>query len=238
MHSRQQFGTARGEMLSTRPHTPLLTLLACLACAGGCSATRAVRPVGEGRLGVSVSVGGPLFTNLGPPIALPVPMVSARLGLTDRTEVDVGALVPVLELVGFDVGVAHLLLGQRGARPAVMINGRAAMVGPVGRQASWSAPWLEAQATASWALARPLWLYAGATALATTHTAHVVPSALAGLVYAVPRSAWQVTGEARWLALASRSDDLSVKYLTLGNHGALGVVAALGYSFDLRSAGK
>lgn len=102
------------------------TALAALAFAllAGCSTTRSVRPVGEGKWAAGGSIGGPLFTNLGPPI--PAPMVSAyaRRGLDARTDLDFGLYFPVIAATGFDVGASRLLVDQDGAWPAVMGGGR------------------------------------------------------------------------------------------------------------------
>lgn len=207
-------------------------LVLFLAC--GCSATRAVRPVGPGRLSLSASVGGPLITNLGPPLPLTIPMVSARLGLTERTDVDFGVLLPIVRLVGIDMGIAHLALTQARLRPAVMVSGRAALAGPLGRQASWNLAWLEAQTTASWQLHRSVLTYVGAVGLWAPVTTKVLPSVLFGVSYSLPKGGLYLAAEARWLALNEANGNLSVKYMAPSGRGATGVVLALGYTFNLR----
>lgn len=99
-----------------------------LAALSACSTTRSVRPVGEGKLAVGLSVGGPLFKNLGPPIPVPVTNVFGRYGLTERMDLDFGLQVPVIAATGIDAGVSRLFLDQAGARPAVMAGGRLHLV--------------------------------------------------------------------------------------------------------------
>ena len=60
----------------------------CLVGATGCFAARNIRPVGDDQWAAGVSMGGPMFTNLGGAIPTPLMTASARYGLTDTTDLD------------------------------------------------------------------------------------------------------------------------------------------------------
>lgn len=101
----------------------LVGTLCALWCVG-CMAARNVRPVGEGRMSAGLSVGGPMFTNLGGAIPTPLMTAYGRYGVNDTTDLDFGLSLPIVAAVGVDVGMAKLLLEERGARPALMAGGR------------------------------------------------------------------------------------------------------------------
>ena len=215
-----------------RPDTnPVFVLLLLLGV--GCSATRSVRPVGEGRLGTAMSVGGPLFVNLGPPLPVPIPVVSARYGVTARTDVDVGLLLPIVPTLGLDVGASTLVVQPRRWRPAVMAGGRATWLGVVPGMRHPHVL-LEAHGTASWVATTHLLAYTGADVLVDPISARWHPSALVGLSFAVPLGGLSLSAEARWLAITTSSRALSMRYGSLANQGAIGVVIALGYTFDVK----
>jgi len=215
-----------------RPDTNAVLVLLLLLCAG-CSATRSVRPVGEGRLGTALSVGGPLFVNLGPPLPVPIPVLSARYGVTARTDVDVGILLPLVPTLGLDAGASTLVVPPSGWRPAVMAGARATLLGALPGLRSPHVL-LEAHGTASWSPAPRLLAYTGADALFDPGSMRLHPTALVGLSFAAPLGGLSLSAEARWLAMATSSRALSMRYGSLGGQGALGVVIALGYTFDLR----
>jgi hypothetical protein len=215
-----------------RPDTNAVFVLLLLLTLG-CSATRSVRPVGEGRLGTALSVGGPLFVNLGPPLPAPIPVLSARYGISRRTDVDVGILLPVVPTLGLDAGASTLVLPPAGWRPAIMAGGRATLLGALPGLRSPHVL-LEAHGTASWVAAHNLLAYTGADVLFDPSSIRLHPTALLGLSFAVPLGGLSLSAEARWLAMATSSRALSVRYGSLGGRGALGVVIALGYTFDLK----
>lgn len=104
-----------------RLRIPLLIAVSMLVA---CSTTRSIRPAGEGRFSAGLSVGGPIFTNLGPAIPVPLTTLWGRYGLNAKTDLDFGLHVPIVAAVGVDAGASRLLLEQKGLRPAVMAGGR------------------------------------------------------------------------------------------------------------------
>lgn len=66
---------------------PLLVTLCSMLSLSGCVASHMARSVGEGNLAFDASLGGPLTSNLGPPVPLPVVHLGARYGLTDWLDV-------------------------------------------------------------------------------------------------------------------------------------------------------
>lgn len=207
----------------------LLALLLCLSC----SATRSVRPVGKGRMSTALSVGGPLFVNLGPPLPVPLPVLSARYGVTNRTDVDVGIILPIVPTLALDAGAATLVLTPTRLRPAIMAGGRVTVVGALPGYGA-ARVLLEAHSTASWNLSTRLLGYGGADVLVETRRGGVQPTAILGVSYAVPSSGLTLSAEGRWLAIAKPSSDLSVRYVSFFGHGAAGVMMAVSYTFDVQ----
>ncbi len=218
--------------MGRRDTNALLVLIVIIGAA--CSATRSVRPVGRGKLGTAISVGGPLFVNLGPPLPVPIAVVSARYGVSKKTDIDAGIVLPIVSTLGGDIGATTQVLSERGPIPTVMAGGRVSLVGPVIGGAT-AAPHvlLEAHSTASWSIAHGLLGYLGADVLFDAHSVRLHPTALMGINYAVPLGGLSFTAEGRWLAMATSSRDLSVRYGSFAGQGALGVVLAVAYTFDL-----
>ncbi|MFC1476710.1 hypothetical protein ACFL5S_01970 [Fibrobacterota bacterium] len=54
-----------------------------------CTATRQVRTIGKGNKGMEVTLGGPLFTNLGPPLPMPNFFIGGRYGLLQDLDIAV-----------------------------------------------------------------------------------------------------------------------------------------------------
>ncbi len=79
----------------------LFTILFLISC----TATNQVRTVGKGKTGLEITLGGPMFTNLGAPIPIPNLFVGARYGL--RQDLDLAAYYnltgPIIPGIGFDV---------------------------------------------------------------------------------------------------------------------------------------
>ena len=92
--------------------------VAAMALLGaGCAGRHLARTVGQGHGEVRAGVGGPLLSNLGPPIPLPNLAVQGRYGLTDWLDVDGGVSVLGLAygLFVIDAGlVAQLYRQPRG----------------------------------------------------------------------------------------------------------------------------
>ena len=54
-----------------------------------CTATRQVRTIGKGNKGMEVTLGGPFFTNLGPPLPMPNLYIGGRYGLLQDLDIAV-----------------------------------------------------------------------------------------------------------------------------------------------------
>lgn len=220
----------------------LLVAAACCALlAGGCSATRGVRPVGEGRWEAGLSIGGPVFTNLGVPI--PAPLVSGygRYGLGERTDLDFGLHLPITGAAGLDIGASHLLLEQDGWRPALMGGGRLLAWGNVlalsgAKDADGRAYDLDFRlfeqlyANASWALGEHVLVWAGLDMFAQIEAAIVHPSLVAGVQWR-PVDLFGLTLEAKHLGFFTNQRFAVVEYAGPYDFGAFAVQLGLSFRF-------
>lgn len=102
-------------------------MAAGLALWGGCTTTRAIRPLDKGEGAIIASVGGPITLELGP-VGIPMPLASVGYahGLDGKTNLH-GAVhlsgLFAFGVPGIDVGVARELLTPYKARPRLMIDG-------------------------------------------------------------------------------------------------------------------
>ena len=204
--------------------------------------TRNVRPVGLGHTEVGASVGGPLFTNLGSPLPVPLTAIVGRHGLTDKTDLDFALHVPVVRAVGIDAGVAHLWWGQDGGIPALMGGGRLYLFGNALGLIRRTDPntqkpyelnlrlFEELYGTLSWELVPPVVGWVGLSLFGQIEQAIVRPSLYAGVQWHVtPRLSLGL--EAKWLAFLSDSSNLTVEYINVVGHGAVAVQLGVAYKF-------
>lgn len=218
----------------------LLSLLGLLS--SGCAATRAIRPVGQGHLVAGASVGGPIFNNLAVPVVAPLTSVYGRYGLSHRTDVDMGLMLPVGRVVGADVGVSHLVLRPRGPRPALMAGGRVALLGnarawvqarDVNTQSALGfgpEVFEELYVNASWRVSRDALAFVGGDVFAQAHHETFRPSVTAGFVWQGPRGV-SLQAQVNWLAVHRESRMLSVRYVSVGDRGALAMQLGIAYDF-------
>lgn len=205
----------------------------------GCFAARGVRPVGEGRLAAGLSVGGPLFTNLGGAIPTPLATGFVRYGLTGRTDLDVGLSLPVAGAAGLDAGASHLLLEQDGLRPAVTLGGRlncwANVYGLAGRKDANGRPFAvgarlfeEGYGYASWKPGERSLVYAGLDLFAQLEHATLRPTLLAGVEWR-PARLFGLQLEIKQMAFTTNQRFATVDFLGPGDFGAFAV--DLGFNF-------
>jgi hypothetical protein len=92
--------------------------------AAGCGTVNAVRPLAKGRSSIAFSFGGPVAKVAGMDMPLPYAVVRYRHGLSDNTSVYAGGhlLMAAFGVLGFDAGVTHHFIEQRGALPAVGVG--------------------------------------------------------------------------------------------------------------------
>ncbi len=215
-----------------------LVVLAAVASAG-CFAARGIRPVGQGKLAAGLSVGGPLFTNLGG--AIPTPLVTgyARYGVTDRTDVDAGLTIPTTRAMAIDAGASHEILAQKGGVPAVDLGGRLNLwfnpEGVAGAKDSNGVAFKldpevfeEVYGYASWKLGRKTLGYVGLDLFAQVQDAIFRPSVLAGVEWR-PVRLFGLQLQLEQMAFLTNQQDSIVSFLGPGHYGALAV--QLGFNF-------
>ena len=96
----------------------LLLAALTLAATSGCASRHLARTVGAGNGEARVSVGGPLFDNLGAPIPMPNVALGGRYGVADGWDLDgnVSLLAAAVGVAYLDAGVVRqLLVQERGA---------------------------------------------------------------------------------------------------------------------------
>ena len=220
----------------------LPTAAAALLLTTGCFAARTVRPVGEGNISAGLSVGGPIFTNLGAPIPTPLATAYVRYGVTNETDVDVGLSLPIVGAAGIDAGAAHQVLRQEGWRPAVSLGGRlllyANLLGLSGAQDRDGRPYdagvrlfEEAYGYASWQLHEAWLAYAGLDLFAQAEQAIVRPTLLGGLQWQASRAVG-LQLEVKQMALATNQEYAAVAFVGPGNYGAFAVNLGLSFTFE------
>lgn len=218
-----------------------LALLAALALAllEGCSTTRGVRPVGEGKIAAGLSVGGPVFTNLGAPIPTPLTSIYGRYGLDEKTDLDFALHVPVAASVGLDAGAGRLLLDQKGLRPAVMAGGRLLLFmnalwltgaeNPNGRDYEAGVRVMEhVYANASWKWLERSLVWVSFDLLAQIESAIVRPAIGVGAEWR-PAALFGLTVEVRQLAFTTNQRFAAVDFIGPGDLGATSI--QLGFNF-------
>lgn len=205
----------------------------------GCFAARNVRPVGRGHVAAGLSVGGPLFTNLGGAIPTPLATAYGRYGVTDTTDVDLGVTFPTTRAMGLDAGASHQVLAQHGGVPAVSIGGRLDLwvnpYGFTGKRDSNGVPYRldpalfeEVYAYPSWQLGEHVLGYVGLDLFAQAEHAIVRPSLVAGAEWR-PRRSFGLQLELDQIAFLTDQTASTVSYLGPAHHGALAV--QLGFNF-------
>ena len=122
----------------------------------GCSATRSLEPLEPGSVAITASLGGPINSDLGMSIPLPISSVGVMYGL-DGTSNIYGAFYPsgvaFFGVPGFDVGYSRQVLEAKKGRPRIMVDG--AMYGFFGDNTKGDPPigarlWLDGSATFVW----------------------------------------------------------------------------------------
>ncbi len=114
----------RCAMASLHSLLRLSFVLGAVALAG-CAASRSVAPVGKGRHAFTASFGGPFVEFAGAAIPLPFASVGYRYGVSDRTSVHTSTYLSgpiIFGIGGLDVGINHMVLDAKGARPRLMFD--------------------------------------------------------------------------------------------------------------------
>lgn len=204
--------------------------------------SRNVRPVGAGNTAVGASVGGPIFSNLGPPMPVPLVAVYGRHGLDAKTDVDVGLHLPVARAFGIDAGAARLLRDQDGAIPAFMAGGRVYLFAnslplvrrqdPTTNQPYGFEPrfYEELYGTCSWQVQPTILGWAGLSAFAQIEKAAMHPTVYAGAAWQASPT-WSFGVEAKWMAFLTNQRNLVIDYRGINSRGALALQLGAAYTF-------
>lgn len=212
----------------------------------GCSATRGVRPVGKGNGAVGLSLGGPVVKNLGVPIPAPMLSTFGRYGVGERTDLDFGIYFPVVSTFGVDFGASHLLLEQKGGRPAISAGGRVLLFGDALAFSGRKSPntgernpfsfraFEELYANVSWVVADQLTLWTGLDLFAQIEELKVHPSLRAGLEWRPSKKMWApgIVLETSYLAFLQDQGFEVVDYMGIAGYGAFGVHLGLNFYFE------
>lgn len=210
--------------LHLRP--PLFFLAAIAALLAGCGATMPVRVLDDGESRLVASLGGPISTSVVPTGLTPYATLGLYHGLDSTTTIggSIHATMLAFGVAGVDVGMAHRVLRQEGARPELTASIQALVFTDFHTFGS-SRIWPNASLSASWDIAG--WLpYAGCH-LTTQHTRFdVFVSPYVGV--SVPLSArWTVQLETIWQAANKDSRSGIFEGTTsLAGSGSLGAFLA------------
>lgn len=206
-----------------------LFLLAVLA--SGCTTSRAVRPLPAGTGALTASLGGPLNSNLGATIPIPLTSVGYVRGLDGRTNVH-GAFYPTglaaFRVFGMSGGVARQIWDQDGGFPRLMADLTVSgFVGDAvdGGEGPKGRVFTDLSGVLSWDLGDHS-LYTGLDVFvqpAPTTIAHLTP--MGGVV--LRRGRTGVSFEAEWLAPYVDNRPLAADWNGIGHHGALQLQAGL-----------
>ncbi len=136
-----------------------LAVTGAFLCWAGCAAPYTVRTVGKGHTALHASFGGPLVSNLGPPLPLPAGVVGAQYGILDVLDLSGSfhVLPAFYKTVGIDLGVTGRIVKQRGGIPELTATLRLSQMFDTGAYRIFP----ELEAYASWLLGRRWLLYVG-----------------------------------------------------------------------------
>jgi len=209
----------------------------------GCSTIRQVTPLAKGEHRLGLGVGGPLFTNLGAPIPMPMLSVDYAYGITDR--LTAGAAVHVTPIIFNLCGMGEVfatygLMTQSGLIPAISVGVDTLLLSDFSTS-FFAFP--QVNAIASWRLNSVLSLYAGADVIVNFYPktaglpmdGEIAPGVPVGLLPSFPLGVqlsfgrFQLSAEARLIQPFSVSKYLIVHYVGLGGYGAVGVYVSASY---------
>lgn len=217
-----------------------VAVLFCAACLfASCATIPSVRPLPRGRQQADASLGGPLFTDLGFPMPIPLLDLSYLYGLTDN--VSLGGSIYVTDAL---FGTGHLegtaiwgIIPQRGALPAVSLDGNLHLVTDFKSSLQF---FPELNLTPSWAVGSFLF-YGGAGAMfnlypnmanGTKREYLAIPDFYLGARWRGAR--WGFTAELKYLNPFQPNYPAAPAYVGIGQWGALAPFFAASYRFGGR----
>lgn len=222
----------------------LLTLCASLTASTGCMTMSGARPLYPGQHQAGVTVGGPMV-ELGSPLPLPNAVIEGRSGLTylNKRPLDLNyglnATAIALGILQVHVGASWLLVGQRGAWPALSVTNRLFFGANIlttedkapGSTGAWGADQLEL--TASYMFGRQLVYLSLAEYLDFGAPDLLLTPALGTELDFGEKGGVKLGIEARYFAVNKRRDVRAVNWFP-GSRGALGVGLGISYAFGGR----
>ncbi len=216
-----------------------LCLLAALATFGifaACSTVHSVRPLHKGTQAANVSLGGPLITNLGPAIPVPLLGINYLYGLTDN--ISVGGTAYLTDAL---FGTGHLelsgtwgIIDQKGAMPALSLESNLHAVSDLRTTLQF---FPEVGLTPSWRLGSFL-IYTGAEAMfnlypnmanGTTREYPAIPAFYVGANWS--RKHWGLAAELKYLNPWQPNFPVGPSYVGFNQWGALAPFIAFSYRF-------
>lgn len=214
-----------------------LVVFAVAALLTSCATIHAVRPLRRGQQQVNVSLGGPLFTNLGFPMPVPLLSVNYLYGLTN--DLSVGGTAYVTDaLFGtghFEANGIWQIVNQRGAAiPALSLEANLHVITDFKTSLQF---FPELNLTPSWAIG-PFLLYGGAGAMfnfypnmadGTSRQYLAIPDFYLGAVWHSRN--WRVTAELKYLNPFQLNYPAAPSYIGIGEWGALAPFVAVSYRF-------
>jgi hypothetical protein len=217
-----------------RRHRAAIGLL-CLGLLASCAPTHYVRPLQQGEVAITGTLGGSVFTNFGYPMPVPNTTIGAGYGITDKLT-GYASLYPTSMAFGvlqFDLGAVYGIVEPSGWRPGVSIAPGLNLAGDVWESRFKVWPQLDANAYWNYGKHRNF-VYAGLSSwyeLAATR-AHgqdqpqfILPGFQVG--HTLSGNRMDFTVELKANNLLASNQDLTVAWLGLGSNGALGIYFGL-----------
>lgn len=205
-----------------------LRLILVASLGTGCALSHGVRPIGEKKVAIDASLGGPIADYMGGKKPLPLSMLGVTYGLTDKTNLH-GGLYPsslaMFGLFGLEVGASHLVVEPEGAVPALMVDGT--LVTFAGNMADGPpdggfGAFLQTSLMASWAYSdREHLIYTGPEFVTQPMPFRSIPGWTLGHRFNAGR--WGIGTELGWLAPFWDNLPPVVEYAGIGGRGALTV---------------
>lgn len=200
-----------------------------------CAPSRFVEPLAKGETAISGSLGGPVFSNLGPP--MPVPLTSAVVGhgFTENitgyagmhfTSLGFGVVQTewgaVFNLLSPDSNIAGLSGGLTANTAFDVFEGNFRL-------------WPQVDINVRWPVgAKRNLFYAGASNwFEPRNTAYLdqpqknklVPAIQTGYIWRGEQ--WDIGVEAKWMGIGFTNQETVVEYVSFGNSGAVGLYVSL-----------
>jgi hypothetical protein len=204
-----------------------------------CGALNTARPLDQGEHRLGITGGGAVLKALGPPIPLPNIVVEGQTGLSPLKErpldINYGINTTAIAFgtLGLHLGASHLLLEQKGSRPAISIMDRIHVYNnwlDTTKDVEMRQGFLlnQIDLTASWTLNRHLG-YIGIANYLDIADPEFTIAPFAGFQWNSKNSLF-LQAETRYLAANRQPEIVDVPFATFG-YGAVSVTGSIGWVF-------